>query len=266
MRSFYRLSYTRKLKAMKGVARKLKTKKEVKEQEASLDVLKKELKKLKAKEAKAKKKYRKHCKACIEKYKSELKTWKKRRKKRKIKLEKYKKAVQHLKGLDEGMGKKKKSKTAKSKRAEAKKVQLKPVKAAKVAKKSAVPKTDRPVKAAPDKKTSGIKEVKTVLKAPSVPPSNTRTVRKAGTGQNDNLKRIEGIGVAIERHLKAAGIITFAQLAASSQERLLGILEAAGPRYRMHHPGTWPEQAALAAKGDYVALKALQDVLKGGRR
>jgi len=29
---------------------------------------------------------------------------------------------------------------------------------------------------------------------------------------------------------------------------------------------TWPEQAALAAAGDWEKLKTLQDELKGGRR
>jgi len=31
-------------------------------------------------------------------------------------------------------------------------------------------------------------------------------------------------------------------------------------------PTTWPEQASLAATGDWEALEALQNELKGGRR
>jgi hypothetical protein len=35
---------------------------------------------------------------------------------------------------------------------------------------------------------------------------------------------------------------------------------------RLAHPATWPEQAALAATGEWEALEALQAKLKGGRR
>ena len=34
----------------------------------------------------------------------------------------------------------------------------------------------------------------------------------------------------------------------------------------MIDPSTWPEQASLAAAGEWDALQALQDELKGGRR
>jgi predicted flap endonuclease-1-like 5' DNA nuclease len=91
--------------------------------------------------------------------------------------------------------------------------------------------------------------------APSTPPAA------------DDLKRIEGIGPKISNLLQAAGITTFAQLAATEGERLRQILEAENPNLlRLADPSTWPEQARLAAAGDWEALEGLQDKLKGGRR
>jgi predicted flap endonuclease-1-like 5' DNA nuclease len=81
----------------------------------------------------------------------------------------------------------------------------------------------------------------------------------------DDLKRIEGIGPKISSLLQAAGITTFAQLADTGVERLEQIVEDAGIR-RIADPGTWSEQAALAAAGEWDELEALQDGLKGGRR
>ena len=83
----------------------------------------------------------------------------------------------------------------------------------------------------------------------------------------DDLKRIEGIGPKISSVLQAAGIVTFAQLAATEVEQLRQILEAENPDLlRLADPSTWPEQAGLAAEGAWEALETLQDDLKGGRR
>jgi len=82
--------------------------------------------------------------------------------------------------------------------------------------------------------------------------------------ENDDLKRIEGIGPKISSVFQNAGIHTFAQLAAAETSRLEEILREAG--IRIANPETWPEQAALAAKGDWDSLKILQERLKGGRR
>ncbi len=59
--------------------------------------------------------------------------------------------------------------------------------------------------------------------------------------------------------------MTFQELADSPVERLQEILDNAGPRYRMHNPGSWPKQAGLAAAGQWDELKALQDELDGGK-
>jgi predicted flap endonuclease-1-like 5' DNA nuclease len=80
----------------------------------------------------------------------------------------------------------------------------------------------------------------------------------------DDLRRIEGIGPKISGALQAAGITTFAQVASSTPEELHRMVKAAG--VRVAFPESWPEQAGLAAKGDWEALKTLQSTLKGGRR
>lgn len=80
----------------------------------------------------------------------------------------------------------------------------------------------------------------------------------------DDLTRIEGIGPKIASILQAAGITTFTQLAEAEVSRLKQILQEAG--LRLADPGTWPEQAKLAAAGDWDAFKAFKDQLKGGRR
>ena len=81
----------------------------------------------------------------------------------------------------------------------------------------------------------------------------------------DNLMRIEGIGPKISSVLQAAGIKTFAQLAATDVSRLRQILTEAGLA-ALADPSTWPEQAGLAAVGKWDALEVLQDELEGGRR
>ena len=82
--------------------------------------------------------------------------------------------------------------------------------------------------------------------------------------QPDDLQRIEGIGPKISAVLQMVGITTFAQLAATEVSRLQQILE--NKRWTFTDPATWPEQARLAAAGDWQALEVLQGELKGGRR
>ena len=81
----------------------------------------------------------------------------------------------------------------------------------------------------------------------------------------DDLKVIEGVGPKIEQLLKDGGINTWVELAGADVERLKEILDAAGPRYQIHDPSTWPAQAKFAAAGDWEELKEYQDMLTGGR-
>ena len=82
---------------------------------------------------------------------------------------------------------------------------------------------------------------------------------------SDDLKKIEGIGPKIAELLNEGGIHTFLDLANAPVERVQEILDAAGPRYRIHNPTTWGQQAQLAADGKWDELKAWQDELNGGK-
>jgi large subunit ribosomal protein L17 len=55
-------------------------------------------------------------------------------------------------------------------------------------------------------------------------------------------------------------------LANHKVSQLKEILNEAGPRFRVHVPETWPEQAGLLRDGKTDAFKALTERLKGGRR
>ncbi len=86
------------------------------------------------------------------------------------------------------------------------------------------------------------------------------------TGKPDDLRKIEGIGPKMKSVLNAGGIKTFAQLAAQSPDAVRAILKADGVNINANNPETWPEQAALAAAGDWDGLEKLQNQLVGGRR
>ena len=79
----------------------------------------------------------------------------------------------------------------------------------------------------------------------------------------DALQKLEGIGPKVASLLSDNGITTVAQLAGTPVEKLQEILDA--NKLQMIHPASWPEQAKLAAAGDWDALQKLQDGLKGGR-
>jgi predicted flap endonuclease-1-like 5' DNA nuclease len=99
------------------------------------------------------------------------------------------------------------------------------------------------------------------------PTVEATTPEPEKTPAPDDLKRIEGIGPKISSVLQAAGISTFEQLAATAVSQIEEILEAESLRLRrLADPTTWPEQAGLAATGDWDELEALQSNLRGGRR
>lgn len=101
--------------------------------------------------------------------------------------------------------------------------------------------------------------------APVVEEAAAPAPKKEAASAKDNLKIVEGIGPKIETLLNDAGIFTFAELSETDPEKIREILEAAGPRYRIHDPATWPQQAGLAAEGKMDELKTWQDSLKGGK-
>ena len=145
------------------------------------------------------------------------------------------------------------------------------------AKKSAAPKAETapktPAKAAAPAKAAKPAKPAAEVKAPA-PTKATKAssavvaeaVLATPTGAADDLKIIEGIGPKIADLLAQNGIATFAALAAAEASKLREMLLAAGQRFAVSDPTTWPEQAKLAATGDMDALKALQSQLKGGRK
>jgi large subunit ribosomal protein L17 len=84
-------------------------------------------------------------------------------------------------------------------------------------------------------------------------------------GTRDDLTKIEGIGPKIAEILKAGKIMTYAKLADTKPAKISALLDAAGPRFQMHDPGSWPRQAKLAAAGKWKELEKLQDELDGGK-
>jgi predicted flap endonuclease-1-like 5' DNA nuclease len=84
--------------------------------------------------------------------------------------------------------------------------------------------------------------------------------------EQDDIEQIEGIGPKIAELLRAQGLNTFSDLAATPIEKFSSILDAAGSRFKLANPGTWAEQAALAAKGDWAGFDQLTKELVAGVR
>lgn len=126
---------------------------------------------------------------------------------------------------------------------------------------------DAPIKKAPAKKIAAKKPAAKKAATTKAAAKKT-TAKKAAPAKTkaDDLKKIEGIGPKIAGLLKEAGVVTFADLASAKITLLKNVLKNAGPRFKMHEPTTWSEQAALAAKGEWDKLKVLQDKLDGGKR
>lgn len=83
--------------------------------------------------------------------------------------------------------------------------------------------------------------------------------------KGDDLKIVEGIGPKIEELFNAANILTYADLAKADPASLKEILDAAGSKFQMHDPTSWPMQAELAAEGKWDELKVWQENAKGGK-
>jgi large subunit ribosomal protein L21 len=96
------------------------------------------------------------------------------------------------------------------------------------------------------------------------PPSKIVETAPTEPLKPDDLTILEGIGPKVNQLLQAAGIRTFAQLAATDVNQLKAILDPA--KLQFLDPSTWAEQAKLAAEGKFDELKVLTDSLKGGRR
>ena len=131
-----------------------------------------------------------------------------------------------------------------------------------------------PVKKAPAKKAAPapapVAEARSVAaEAPKAEASEKKAAKielpNGKSIKQDDLKMVEGVGPKSEGLLHEGGIMTWEDLANAPTEKVQGILDEAGPRYRMHQPTTWAKQARLAADGKWDELVAYQDHLDGGR-
>jgi predicted flap endonuclease-1-like 5' DNA nuclease len=94
--------------------------------------------------------------------------------------------------------------------------------------------------------------------------SNLKTQKLA---MQDDFSYLTGIGKKVSSILRLAGIASFSQLATTDVNRIREILEEVNPSLlNITDPTTWPEQARLAAKGDWKTLSALEESIKKSKR
>lgn len=104
-----------------------------------------------------------------------------------------------------------------------------------------------------------------ILRAVQPAPPKAAPAPQAVEDRADDLTALEGIGPKIAAALNAAGIKSYARLAALSPEELERIVKAAGVRM-VGHADSWPRQARLAADGKMDQLKSYQQTLRANRR
>jgi large subunit ribosomal protein L17 len=98
--------------------------------------------------------------------------------------------------------------------------------------------------------------------APAVEEEPAKEEAPKADAKTDNLTKIEGIGPKIAETLEAAGVASYADLAAKTAEEIAEIIKDVRGK---HVPDTWPKQAQMAADGKWDELKAWQDELDGGK-
>jgi len=118
------------------------------------------------------------------------------------------------------------------------------------------------------KATTAKKETVSKTEAPKATKSEAKktVAPKAATAKNvtgksvkaDDLKVLEGIGPKLEQLLNEAGFTSYELVAKAEIADLQKVLDAAGSRYKMHNPTSWPLQARFARDGKFEALKSWQ--------
>lgn len=80
----------------------------------------------------------------------------------------------------------------------------------------------------------------------------------------NDLTVVEGIGPKIADLLHTTGgIKTWWELHRADPATLRALLDGAGPRFRVHDPASWPQQAGLLAHGEWEEFKELAAELRG---
>lgn len=119
-----------------------------------------------------------------------------------------------------------------------------------------------------DAQIHDLQSVVSEYRAAMVPPDPDLEAGAAVLGTTvlmNDLTVVEGIGPKIATVLRESGITTWWQLHLAHVDTLRAVLEAAGPRFQVHDPITWPAQAGLLAHGNWHEFVTLLDVVKGGK-
>mgnify|MGYP003630876580 FL=1 len=104
-----------------------------------------------------------------------------------------------------------------------------------------------PAKKAAPKKEAAPKAEAAPAEAPKAAPAAEAPAAAAATTGADNLKKMTGVGPALEKKLNGAGITTFAQIAALSEAQIAELEEQLSLSGRFEKDG-WVAQAAELAK------------------
>ncbi|MGL5911647.1 MAG: hypothetical protein ACRCZP_16725, partial [Phycicoccus sp.] len=143
-----------------------------------------------------------------------------------------------------------------------------PVSAAAAPLSSAVPAVAEPEvapPAEPEHAPAAEPEVAPAAEAEATPDVAAGSAALGVSLKADDLTAVEGIGPKIRDLIHATGVRTWRALSLTDVAALQQMLDAAGPRYRVHNPGTWPRQAGLLADGRWDEFKQLTASLRGGR-
>jgi predicted flap endonuclease-1-like 5' DNA nuclease len=96
-------------------------------------------------------------------------------------------------------------------------------------------------------------------------PKAVKKTKEVAAVITDDLTKIEGINKKVEALLSKENIKTFKDLGKATIKKLQLILDAAGSKFSVHNPATWPKQAKLASTGKWEELSKLQEELKANK-
>lgn len=104
-----------------------------------------------------------------------------------------------------------------------------------------------------------------VVAAAPPDPDLGEAARLLGTPVRINdLTVIEGIGPAIAHLCINRGITTWWSMANADLSLLRSMLAEAGPKFQVHDPASWPQQARLLANGQWEKFQRLAEALRDG--
>ncbi|MBC3845949.1 hypothetical protein H8K90_06135 [Winogradskyella echinorum] len=83
--------------------------------------------------------------------------------------------------------------------------------------------------------------------------------------KENDLTIVEGIGPKIQELFHNHDVKTWKALSECSIDKCQSVLKSGGDRFKIHNPGTWPDQAKMAAEGRWEDLLKWQDELDGGK-